>query len=63
VIAESGSTCRVVPCTSEEFVRPASRPAYSILDLTETEELLGPSRDWTENVRDVLEKNRGQAPN
>lgn len=54
VIASSGSSCRVDPCTSEEFVRPAKRPPYSILDLSKTEALLGPSRDWRENVDRVL---------
>jgi dTDP-4-dehydrorhamnose reductase len=54
VIEASGSTCRVDPCTSEEFVRPAKRPPYSILDLSKTEALLGPSTDWRENVAAVL---------
>jgi dTDP-4-dehydrorhamnose reductase len=51
----TGSQCRVDPCTSAEFVRPARRPAYSVLDLAPTEALIGPSRPWQENLRAVLE--------
>jgi dTDP-4-dehydrorhamnose reductase len=54
VMKEAGLPCEVIPCTSEEFARPARRPAYSVLDLTETEALLGPSRSWRENVADVV---------
>ncbi|HXC51682.1 MAG TPA: dTDP-4-dehydrorhamnose reductase [Candidatus Limnocylindrales bacterium] len=56
VMAASGSSCRVNACTSAEFVRPAVRPPYSILDLSRTEALLGPSTDWKTNVRAVLEE-------
>lgn len=62
VIEWSGSACRVDPCTSEEFVRPARRPAYSILDLSATDSLLGPSRDWRENVGAVLAEAGAQRP-
>lgn len=58
VMRLSGSGCRVEACASEEFVRPAKRPAYSILDLSKTEELLGPSADWHENVAAVLDEHR-----
>jgi dTDP-4-dehydrorhamnose reductase len=54
VMRIGGSACRVEACTSREFPRPAARPAYSILDLSKTEALLGPSRDWRENVADVV---------
>jgi dTDP-4-dehydrorhamnose reductase len=54
VIEQSASACRVDPCTSAEFVRPARRPAYSILDLSKTEVLLGASRSWRDNVAAVL---------
>jgi dTDP-4-dehydrorhamnose reductase len=56
VMRLSGSKCRVEPCTSAEFVRAATRPAYSILDLSKTEALLGPSVDWRKNVAAVLEE-------
>lgn len=58
VMRLSGSGCRVEACTSEEFVRPARRPAYSILDLSRTEDLLGPSTDWHANVAAVLAEHR-----
>jgi len=54
VMSMSASNCRVDPCTSAEFVRPATRPAYSILDLSKTEAILGPSADWHEHVAAVL---------
>ena len=58
VVAAGGGRCRVDPCTSEEFLRPAARPAYSILDLSATEALLGPSTDWHDNVAAVLAEYR-----
>ncbi len=58
VISGSGSACRVDACTSAESLRPAPRPAYSILDLAATEALLGPSVDWHDNVAAVLAERR-----
>ncbi|MGB8329909.1 MAG: dTDP-4-dehydrorhamnose reductase [Polyangiales bacterium] len=46
--------CRVEPCTSEEFPRPAPRPAYSVLDISRTEDLVGRLVPWEDRVRDVL---------
>jgi dTDP-4-dehydrorhamnose reductase len=46
--------CRVEPCTSNEFPRPAPRPAYSVLDVSGTEDLVGPLLPWEDRVRDVL---------
>jgi dTDP-4-dehydrorhamnose reductase len=48
--------CRVDPCTSDAFPRPAPRPAYSVLDLSQTELLLGPMPTWQENLAGVLER-------
>lgn len=54
-IAEQlGHTCDIAPCTTEDFPRPAKRPAYSTLDLSRTEALLGPSSPWQDNLRQVL---------
>jgi dTDP-4-dehydrorhamnose reductase len=50
----TNSTCRVEPCTSEEFPRPAPRPAYSVLDLSRTEALLGSMPHWKSNLADVV---------
>lgn len=49
-----GSGCRVEPCSSDEFPRPAPRPAYSVLDLTETEARIGPMPDWRQNLASVI---------
>ena len=55
IVAGTGGSARVVPCTSAEFPRPAPRPAYSVLDLARTEALLGrPMRPWREALADVL---------
>jgi dTDP-4-dehydrorhamnose reductase len=46
--------CRVEPCTTAEFPRPAKRPAYSVLDLAPTEALVGPMPSWQENLASVM---------
>jgi dTDP-4-dehydrorhamnose reductase len=54
IVAASGGSARVEPCTTAEFTRPASRPSYSVLDLSATDALIGPARDWHSNLNDVL---------
>lgn len=46
--------CVVSPCTSDEYPRPAKRPAYSVLDLAPAEALVGPMPDWRDNVDAAL---------
>ena len=54
IAARVAPACRVVPCTSAEFPRPAPRPSYSVLDLSRTEAALGPIPGWRDNLADVL---------
>lgn len=54
--------CVVEPCPTAEFPRPAPRPAYSVLDLSETEELLGPLPNWREPLAEALNKIEQTAP-
>ena len=51
-----GHTCVVKPCTTAEFPRPAPRPAYSVLDLSRTESLIGNMPHWRVNLADVLKR-------
>lgn len=54
IVRLAGTPALVRPCTSAEFVRPAKRPAYSVLDLAPTEALVGPMRRWQENLASVM---------
>ena len=57
--AAVGVDCRVTPCTTEEFPRPAPRPRYSALGTAREPAILLPP--WEEGVRDFaadLEKER-----
>ena len=51
-----GADARVHPCTSDEYPRPATRPAYSVLDLSETEALIGPMTPWQAALADVVRR-------
>jgi dTDP-4-dehydrorhamnose reductase len=51
-----GHRCRVDPCDTAQFPRPARRPTYSVLDLSRTEALIGPMPHWQANLARVLRK-------
>jgi len=55
----AGAPGRVERCTSAEFPRPAKRPAYSVLDISKTEELLGTMPRWQDNLADVVRRIAG----
>ena len=53
----AGSDRKVIPVTSDEFPRPAPRPAYSVLSTERYERLTGVAPDsWREGLADYLAK-------
>lgn len=50
----AGAKGEVLPCTSDEFPRPAKRPAYSVLDLSQTERAVGEMKPWRTALADVM---------
>lgn len=57
----SGHDCTIHPCSSDEYQRPATRPAYSVLDLGKTEAVLGAMPDWQQNLSDVIKQTEPQS--
>jgi dTDP-4-dehydrorhamnose reductase len=49
--------CKVTPCTTDEFPRPAARPRYSVLDTVHDGLRLPP---WQDGVRDFAADHREQ---
>lgn len=56
IVKLAGLSTPVESCTSAEFPRAAKRPAYSVLDLSKTEQLLGPMTPWQTALADVMER-------
>ncbi len=54
-VARAGINCNIEPCSSDEFPRPAKRPAWSVLDSSETYNAIGwQPRNWQETVADYV---------
>ncbi|MEM9915219.1 MAG: dTDP-4-dehydrorhamnose reductase [Planctomycetota bacterium] len=56
IARQAGHECDVRPCTTDQFPRPAKRPAYSVLDLSRTEAAVGPMPHWKDNLAAVLDE-------
>jgi dTDP-4-dehydrorhamnose reductase len=52
IFERAGIDCRVLPATSEQFVRPAARPAYSVLGSQRRDPLVLPP--WQDGVAEYL---------
>jgi len=56
VLPQHGPAAIIEPCTTGQFPRPATRPAYGVLDISQTQSLLGPMPAWQDSLRVVLER-------
>lgn len=54
IAAFANPACVVEPCTTAEFPRPAPRPAYSVLDLSKTHDVIGTIMPWETALDHVL---------
>jgi dTDP-4-dehydrorhamnose reductase len=55
IVEESGASIDVRPVTTDEFPRPARRPAYSVLSTERYERITGVAPDsWREGLREYL---------
>ena len=52
IFERAGIDCRVLPATSEQFPRPARRPAYSVLGSERTDRIVLPP--WQEGLAEYL---------
>ncbi len=59
----TGLDARVTPCTTDEFPRPAKRPAWSVLDLNDANRIMGPARHWKDELRRVIHNAQLATPN
>jgi len=56
ILAISGRRCRLLPIPTREYLAPARRPAYSVLNNTKIRETFGLALpDWELSLRQCLE--------
>ena len=60
VLAQAGSTAKVLPTTSEKFVRPARRPQYSVLSSASLAQYGVSMRPWQGTLPPYLNQRGGQ---
>jgi len=56
IAGQANPACTIEPCGSEQYPRPAVRPAYSVLDLETTEAVVGEMPHWRTNLTSVLQQ-------
>lgn len=56
IVKLTDANCTVKPCGSEQYPRPAVRPAYSVLDLTSTQKAIGKMPHWKDNLASVIQQ-------
>ncbi|MGQ0560305.1 MAG: dTDP-4-dehydrorhamnose reductase [Gemmatimonadota bacterium] len=49
-----GMHVEIEPCTTSQYPTPARRPAWSVLDCTDTYRFTGPARDWRSALADAV---------
>lgn len=54
ILTQAGSTTKVLPTTTEKFVRPANRPRYSVLSSASLGEYGIEMRPWPQTLSDYL---------
>lgn len=60
IIHHSKLSCNVLPCASELYPRPATRPSYSTLDVSNSRSLIGPIGSWRDHLHTVLDELKTQ---
>tara|TARA_A100001391_G_scaffold80173_1_gene52186 strand:+ start:335 stop:1195 length:861 start_codon:yes stop_codon:yes gene_type:complete len=55
IIEHDGLDCTVKPCSSDQYPRPAARPAYSTLDISASSALIGEPAQWKKALGRVLD--------